>query len=156
LVGSHFVHEMHRAAQQAARTVAVLSAAYLTSAYAEAEWQAAWIADPSGRDRKLLVGRVGDCPRPGLLGQLVGVGLLGRVPQEDNQRLLAAVAGGRASQSVNRPSRAVVTPPMAEGNRHSPARSRLLTRSGSQAGRRFPVLPRLTPPGRRFSKVATR
>jgi hypothetical protein len=53
--GAHFVHEMHRAAEVSARTVAVVSAAYLASAYAEAEWQAAWAADPRGEQRKLLV-----------------------------------------------------------------------------------------------------
>jgi hypothetical protein len=65
--GSHFVTEMHRVAQDAARTVAVLSTAYLASAYAEAEWQAAWKDDPSGQSRKLLVFRIEDCARPGLL-----------------------------------------------------------------------------------------
>src|SRR5262249_18701417 len=62
--GVHFVEEMHRAVQGAARTVAVLSAAYLRSAYSQAEWQAAWAVDPTGQDQKLLVFRIEDCPRP--------------------------------------------------------------------------------------------
>ncbi|MBL7500418.1 TIR domain-containing protein, partial [Frankia sp. CN7] len=94
-VGSHFVHEMHKAASDAARTVAVLSAAYLTSAYAEAEWQAAWAADPSGGGRRLVAVRVEDCPRPGLLGQLVGVDLFGLEQADARRLLLAAVAAGR-------------------------------------------------------------
>ena len=61
---------MHAATQIARRTVAVLSNAYLNSAYAEAEWQEAWRADPTGAEGKLLVFRVENCPRPGLLGQL--------------------------------------------------------------------------------------
>jgi TIR domain len=40
--GSHFVAEMHRATRQAARTVAVVSAAYQASVFAAEEWQAAW------------------------------------------------------------------------------------------------------------------
>ncbi|OHV33588.1 TIR domain-containing protein [Pseudofrankia saprophytica] len=95
-VGSHFVHEMHRAASTAARTVAVVSAAYLTSAYGEAEWQAAWAADPSGEGRRLLVVRVEDCPRPGLLGQVVGIDLFGLDQREAGERLRAAVLGVRA------------------------------------------------------------
>ncbi|WP_250289889.1 toll/interleukin-1 receptor domain-containing protein [Frankia sp. CiP1_Cm_nod1] len=56
---------MHQATQASARTVAVLSTAYLESAYATAEWQAAWRSDPLGRARKLLVFRVADCPARG-------------------------------------------------------------------------------------------
>jgi len=93
--GSQFVHQMHRAAQEALRTVAVLSAAYLSSAYGEAEWQAAWAADPLGRDRKLLAFRVQDCARPGLLGQLVSVDLFGLAEDDARTRLLAAAAGQR-------------------------------------------------------------
>jgi hypothetical protein len=94
--GSHFVAEMHHAAQEAARTVVVLSAAYLSSAYAEAEWQAAWQADPSGRGRRLLVVRVDDCDRPGLLGQLVAVDLFGLDRQAARDRVLAAARLKRA------------------------------------------------------------
>ncbi|MDT3438979.1 toll/interleukin-1 receptor domain-containing protein [Pseudofrankia sp. BMG5.37] len=50
VAGSHFVHEMHRAARNATWTVAILSSAYLGSAYAEAEWQAAWVNDPLAAD----------------------------------------------------------------------------------------------------------
>ncbi|CAI7973395.1 TIR domain-containing protein [Frankia sp. Hr75.2] len=94
--GSHFVHEMHQAAMNATRTLAVLSEAYLTSAYREAEWQAAWARDPSGADRGLLVVRVEDCPQPGLLGQVVGIDLFGLERQEASRRLQAAAAGLRA------------------------------------------------------------
>ncbi|MCM3885702.1 FxSxx-COOH system tetratricopeptide repeat protein, partial [Frankia sp. R82] len=98
--GSHFVSEMHRAAQRAVRTVAVLSAAYLSSAYAEAEWQAAWARDPSGADRRLLVFRVEDCPRPGLLAQLVSVDLFGLDRDAAAGRLRAAARGQRGKPTV--------------------------------------------------------
>ncbi|WP_131729376.1 toll/interleukin-1 receptor domain-containing protein, partial [Frankia sp. CpI1-P] len=98
--GAHFVTEMHRAAQHAARTVAVLSAAYLSSAYAEAEWQAAWQQDPSGEDRRLLVFRIEDCPRPGLLAQLVSVDLFDLDPDTAATRLVAAARGERGKPTV--------------------------------------------------------
>ncbi|KPM52667.1 hypothetical protein ACG83_30005 [Frankia sp. R43] len=101
--GAHFVHEMHRAAIEAERTVAVLSAAYLTCAFGEAEWQAAWAADPSGTGRKLLAVRVEDCARPGLLGQLVGVDLFG-VEEEVGRRRLLAAAGGMRGKPTEPPS----------------------------------------------------
>ncbi|WP_165938586.1 TIR domain-containing protein, partial [Parafrankia sp. BMG5.11] len=97
--GSHFVREMHRAAMGAARTVAVVSGAYLTSAYGEAEWQAAWAADPSGDERKLVPVRVEDCPRLGLLGQVVGVDLFGVDQPTARERLLEAVVGQRGKPS---------------------------------------------------------
>jgi TIR domain-containing protein len=40
--GSHFVTTMHLATQITERTIAVLSRAYLDSAFSEQEWQAAW------------------------------------------------------------------------------------------------------------------
>ncbi|HKR50997.1 MAG TPA: toll/interleukin-1 receptor domain-containing protein [Pseudonocardiaceae bacterium] len=69
--GSHFVAGMHEALRRSPRTVVVLSAAYLTSVFAAAEWQAAWAVDPAGRGRRLLGFRVEDCDREGLLRQLV-------------------------------------------------------------------------------------
>lgn len=93
--GSHFVAEMHRATQAARRTIAVLSAAYVTSSYAEAEWQEAWREDPDGAERKLLVFRIEDCDRPGLLGQLVSVDLFGVDQHVARSRLLAAARSGR-------------------------------------------------------------
>ncbi|MFD4191689.1 toll/interleukin-1 receptor domain-containing protein [Amycolatopsis thermoflava] len=93
--GSRFVHEMHRAAQVAERTIAVLSNAYLESSFAEAEWQEAWRADPGGEQRKLLVFRVENCKRPGLLGQLVSDDLFGVDEMTARSRLLAAIRQGR-------------------------------------------------------------
>jgi hypothetical protein len=100
VAGSHFVTEMHRAAQDAARTVAVLSASYLSCAYAEAQWQAAWDADPSGRDHKLLVVRVDSCALPGLLGQLVTVDLFGVARDVAAGRLLAGARGKRGKPAA--------------------------------------------------------
>jgi hypothetical protein len=70
---------MHLATQITERTIAVLSRAYLESAFSEQEWQAAWAEDPSGVERKLLVLRIEDCPCPGLLGQVVSEDMFGVV-----------------------------------------------------------------------------
>ena len=94
--GSHFVTEMHRATQHAARTIAVLSAAYQASVFAAEEWQAAWVADPDGRGQRLVALRVEDCPRNGLLRQLVSVDLFGIDRETAKTRLLAAVRGDQA------------------------------------------------------------
>jgi hypothetical protein len=93
--GSHFVTAIHLATQITERTIAVLSRAYLESAYSEQEWQAAWADDPSGVERKLLVLRIEDCPRPGLLGQVVSEDLFGVGKELARTRLLAAVQEGR-------------------------------------------------------------
>ncbi|WP_250285258.1 MULTISPECIES: FxSxx-COOH system tetratricopeptide repeat protein [unclassified Frankia] len=98
--GAGFVEEMHQAAQVAERTVAVLSAAYLTSVYAAAEWQAAWKDDPLGRSRKLLVFRIEECERPGLLGQIVAVDLFGVDKDAARRALLAAAAGERGKPAT--------------------------------------------------------
>jgi tetratricopeptide (TPR) repeat protein len=82
--GTSWVDLMHRGVQASERTIAVLSSAYLESVYAAAEWQAAWRDDPTGAGRKLLVLRIEDCERPGLLGSVVSADLFG--PDEDAAR----------------------------------------------------------------------
>ncbi|MCT7657642.1 toll/interleukin-1 receptor domain-containing protein [Mycobacterium deserti] len=93
--GAHFVQEMHRATSLADRTIAVLSGNYLQSQFASAEWQEAWRADPSGEQRRLLVLRVEDCDRPGLLGQVVSVDLFGMEMETARSHLLSAVSSER-------------------------------------------------------------
>ena len=85
--GSNWIQGMQAGAARAARTIAVLSPAYLESEYGTAEWQAAWASDPAGAHRKLLVTRVTDCDRPGLLAGVVGVDLFGRTEAEARARL---------------------------------------------------------------------
>jgi hypothetical protein len=116
--GSNFVRGMHQGARDSARTIAVLSNAYLTSDYAEAEWQAAWARDPSGRGRKLLAVRTEDCARPGLLTSLVTVDLFDVDRKTAASRLLAAAHGARgkpaAEPAFPGAAKASVTPPRAE------------------------------------------
>jgi hypothetical protein len=101
--GINWVQGMQAGTRDAARTIAVLSGEYLESMYGGAEWQAAWAADPQGTGRKLLIVRVAECDRPGLLGQVVGVDLFGQTEAAAKARLRAMVAAavaGRAKPSV--------------------------------------------------------
>lgn len=105
--GSNWVTGMNEGVTRAARTIAVLSHACTHSVYGAAEWQAAWSADPTGATRTLLVTRVEDCPRPGLLGQVVSLDLYG-IPQTTARTDLLrtaelAVSGGRAKPATAPP-----------------------------------------------------
>ncbi|WP_368957003.1 toll/interleukin-1 receptor domain-containing protein, partial [Parafrankia soli] len=105
--GTNWVAGMDEGVTRARRTVAVLSEEYTRSVFGKAEWQAAWAADPQGADRKLLVFRVADCDRPGLLGQVVGVDLFGCSEQVARAELVEAarlaVSGGRGKPEVAPP-----------------------------------------------------
>ena len=97
--GSNWAAKMQAGIRDAARTIAVLSPAYLKSAYGGAEWQAAWASDPDGTSRRLLVVRVADCDRPGLLAQIVSIDLFGVAEDQARAALLqmaAAAQSGRA------------------------------------------------------------
>ncbi|MDQ1744663.1 MAG: hypothetical protein QOE23_3002, partial [Pseudonocardiales bacterium] len=97
--GSNWIHNMQEGVTLAERTLAVLSDAYLTSVYGGAEWQAAWAADPTGRQRKLLTVRVTECARPGLLGGLVGADLFGTTEATARQRLQHFIHGAMAGRT---------------------------------------------------------
>lgn len=100
VAGSHFVTEMHLATQITQHTIAVLSRAYLESSFAEQEWQAAWSEDPTGGERKLLIFRIEDCPRPGLLGQVVSEDLFGVDKELARSRLFAVVQKDRRKPAL--------------------------------------------------------
>jgi Tfp pilus assembly protein PilF len=93
--GSNFVVEMDSAAQNARRTIAVLSPAFLESAYCRAEWTAAFRADPTGEQRKFVPVRVRDCEPDGLLGSVAYVDLVGLSQAAARAKLLAGVTEGR-------------------------------------------------------------
>jgi TIR domain len=101
--GANWVQRMQDGVIGAARTIAILSPDYLDSVYGGAEWQAAWAADPAGRDRSLLTVRVADCERPGLLGPVVGIDLFG-VPEANAlsrlRDMVARAIAGRAKPAT--------------------------------------------------------
>ncbi|MBL7493625.1 TIR domain-containing protein [Frankia sp. AgB1.9] len=101
--GSNWAVGMQQGVAGARRTIALLSAAYLRSVYGEAEWLAAQAADPLGFARKLLPIRLEDCPRPGLLGQIVSIDLFGRPAEVARQHLLDTIGhavAGRAKPAA--------------------------------------------------------
>ncbi|MBL7495143.1 TIR domain-containing protein [Frankia sp. CNm7] len=101
--GVRFLQETNDAVETAVRTIVVLSAEYPTSHLAAAEWQAAWLADLSGSQRRLLIARVEDCPRPGLLAQVVTVDLFHLDARLAHDRLLAAAGGLRGKPAEEPP-----------------------------------------------------
>ena len=119
VAGSNWVAGMDEGVVKARRTVAVLSEEYTRSVFGAAEWRAAWAADPGGADRKLLVVRVADCARPGLLGQVVGVDLFGCSERVAREQVVGAarlaVLGGRGKPEV--------APPFPPGLRAVPERA---------------------------------
>jgi hypothetical protein len=97
--GSNWIQSMQEGAARADRTIAVLSPAYLDSDYAAAEWQVAWGQDPVARQRELLVVRVAECDRPGLLSGVVSIDVFAMAEAKAKARLRAMVAAavsGRA------------------------------------------------------------
>lgn len=101
--GSNWIQGMQAGVAGAERTIAVLSPAYLESEYGTAEWEAAWASDPAGLKRKLLVTRVKQCDRPGLLSGVVSVDLFGKPEAEVRARLrrmVSSAISGRAKPDV--------------------------------------------------------
>lgn len=65
--GGVFPGDMHRALQQSARVIAILSPAYMASGFCQPEWQAAFADDPTGEKGVLVCVRVADFRPGGLL-----------------------------------------------------------------------------------------
>jgi tetratricopeptide (TPR) repeat protein len=101
--GTNWVRGMQTGTRDAKRTIAVLSHEYLKSIFGSAEWQAAWVDDPEGADRRLLTVRVTPCDRPGLLAVVVGTDLFDLAGAEARAQLLSMVTAaikGRAKPRV--------------------------------------------------------
>lgn len=101
--GSNWTQDMQDGTAKSARTIAVLSQAYLESVYGAAEWQTAWREDPDGAKRKLILVRVTDCDRPGVLGSVVGIDLFDRTEAKAKASLRTAVEtaiSGRGKPAV--------------------------------------------------------
>jgi len=98
--GSNFVIEMQRAAEQARRTIAVLSPDYLQALYTQPEWAAAFAQDPTGEKGTLLPVRVQECELQGLLSQVVYIDLVGLTEQAANETLLTGVKQGRVKPTT--------------------------------------------------------
>ncbi|WP_250285835.1 TIR domain-containing protein [Frankia sp. CiP1_Cm_nod2] len=133
--GSNWAVRMQQGVSQADRTIALLSEAYLTSIYGQAEWQAAQAADPLGFASRLVPIRITDCPRPGLLGQIVSFDLFDVPAATAAARLLEQVRILRAGRA--KPPAAPVFPGLAD----TPGSTTVLTSPPRTPGRRQPVPP---------------
>jgi hypothetical protein len=98
--GSNFVLEMHRAAAEAARTIAVLSPDFLQSQFTQPEWAAAFAKDPASANRTLLPVRVRECQPAGLLAQIVYIDFVGKTREEARHLLLAGLDHERKRLSL--------------------------------------------------------
>jgi TIR domain/NB-ARC domain len=98
--GDNFVVRMREALEQADRTIALLSQAYLASPYATDEWTGAFLHDRQHAGQ-LLPARIEDCQLPRLLATRVYIDLVGLGRQAARTRLLEGVQQGR-----RRPKRA--------------------------------------------------
>jgi hypothetical protein len=98
--GSEFVTEMQQALVRAQRVLAVLSPAYMSSAFARAEWNAALAMDPTGAAGRLLPVRVAEVALQGLDLPRIYLDLVGLPQEEAKRQLLAAVRAERAKPAV--------------------------------------------------------
>ncbi|HYV07935.1 MAG TPA: FxSxx-COOH system tetratricopeptide repeat protein, partial [Blastocatellia bacterium] len=94
--GSNFVLDMHRAAVEATRTIAVLSPEYLTALFTQPEWAAAFAQDPTSEKGTLLPVRVRKCEIKGLLHPIVYIDLFNLEEAAAKTALLDGVKRGRA------------------------------------------------------------
>jgi tetratricopeptide (TPR) repeat protein len=98
----NFVVRMRDALEQADRTLALVSAAYLASPYCTDEWTGAFLHDPDGRNRLLQV-RIEDCELPRLLRAQVYIDLVGLPQEQAKARLLNEVKRGRRKPPTEPP-----------------------------------------------------
>ena len=98
--GSNFVLEMHKASQQAERTIAVLSPAYLQALYTQPEWAAAFAQDPTGALKTFLPVRVKKVDLSGLLAPIVYIDLVSTDADVAKERLLTGIKHGRAKPAT--------------------------------------------------------
>ena len=101
--GSNFVLEMQRAAANCTRTIAVLSAAYLKSAFAAPEWASGLAGDPEGLKRTLVPVRIAECRLDGLLKAIVYVDLVG-LDEENSRRVLLEGLEERRAKPILKPN----------------------------------------------------
>lgn len=88
--GGNFVLDMHRATEEAQKTIVVLSQDYLNAAYTQSEWAAAFLQDPLSLKRKLVPIRVKECKPDGILKAIVYVDLVRLSEQEAVETVLSA------------------------------------------------------------------
>ena len=102
--GTDFLHQMQLATTTARRTVAVLSPAYFSSTFGEAEWRVAFANDPTGEQGLLIPVRVAEFDPPGLLATRVYIDLVGKGQDAARAALLEGVRGREAAMPAVEPA----------------------------------------------------
>ena len=98
--GENFVLNMHRAAEECERTIALLSPNYLQSMYTQPEWAAAFSNDPTGEKGLLLPVRVRECEPAGLLRAVAYIDLVGLEEAQAREVLCEGLERKRAKPAV--------------------------------------------------------
>lgn len=101
--GSNFALKMHEAIANSKRTIAVLSPDFLKSEYTAPEWAAAFAADPTGAEQKLVPVRVRPCEPKGLLQATVYIDLVNQDAAGAQRELLDGLKRRRAKPSTAPP-----------------------------------------------------
>lgn len=91
-VGSNFVREMQRGLDSSSRFIALYSPAYEQSAQCQAEWSAAYNADPAGARRKILPFLLHPTQLNALARQIVYRSLVGMTMDERRRAVLEAIS----------------------------------------------------------------
>lgn len=112
VAGSNFVSEMHSALKIAQRLILVLSPDYLSSKFAESEWTAAFVSDPTNERRTLIPVRVRECQPDGLLKPIVYIDLTNLPVEQAREKFISEVKAalngkrkGRADNPIPAPQR---------------------------------------------------
>lgn len=128
--GGNFILEMHRAAMETGRTIAVLSEKYQQSLYTQIEWAAALVHDPTGQKRLVIPVRIDSVTPAGLLAPLIYIDLAGLPEEQAKDKLFADIQATMSSE----PQRPATAPHFPGGVGTTP--------SAATAEPRFPgVLP---------------
>jgi tetratricopeptide (TPR) repeat protein len=98
--GSNFVLEMHQAATEAKRTIAILSPAYLNALYTQPEWAAAFVQDPTGEMGTLLPVCIQKCDLKGLLPAIIYIDLVDLNETAAKEALLQKISWERMKPPV--------------------------------------------------------
>jgi tetratricopeptide (TPR) repeat protein len=121
--GGVFPADMHRALQQSARVIAVLTPDYMASAFCQPEWQAAFANDPTGEKGILVCVRVSDFKPDGLLRGRTYIDLVGKNATTAAAFLLERLKQGRAkptTQPIHPPASASPAYPESSGGLATP------------------------------------
>jgi hypothetical protein len=106
VAGAHDGQRLHDVVRWSKRTLALLSQDYLESGRVRAEWQAAWLADREGVQRKLIPVRIDRCEPDGLLRGIKYIDLADLTEEQARRELhdeIDASINGRRPRSAERP-----------------------------------------------------